>query len=120
MFFISLLFLIVYSNGAQPAAVKHNSKYTAWRPYEHTLGVHNLRFLKPSVTMILILVEKVANWRLISGEDLFLFLEIITIWMQKVANQRLISGEDLFFRDHHNFGVKGKYRIFLDSMAAAS
>ena len=53
-------------------------------------------FLEPSVTMILILVQKVANRRLISGEDLF-FLEITIILVQKVANWRLISGEDLFF-----------------------
>ena len=41
-------------------------------------------FLEPSVTMILILVQKVANWRLISGEDLF-FFEITIILMQKVG-----------------------------------
>ena len=85
-------------------------------------------FLEPSVTMILILVQKVANQRLISGEDLFfleiaiilvqkvanwrlisgedLFLEITIILVQKVANRRLISGEDLFFRDHYNFEAK--------------
>ena len=39
-------------------------------------------FLEPSVTIILILVQKVKNRRLISGEDLF------------------------FFRDHYNFGAK--------------
>ena len=32
---------------------------------------------------------------------------IILVLVQKVANQRLISGEDLFFfRDHYNFGAK--------------
>ena len=35
------------------------------------------------------------------------FLTIILVLVQKVANQRLISGEDFFFfRDHYNFGAK--------------
>ena len=42
-------------------------------------------FLELSVTMILILVQKVANRRLISGEDLFFLLDIIIILVQKVG-----------------------------------
>ena len=35
------------------------------------------------------------------------------ILVQKVQNLRLISGEDLFFRDHYNFGAKnGMFRLF--------
>ena len=42
-------------------------------------------FLEPSVTMILISVQKIANRSLISIEDPFFFLEITIILMQKVG-----------------------------------
>ena len=64
------------------------------------------------ITMIL--VQKVGNLRLISGEDhFFFFLEITMILRQKVANLKLISGEDLFFGDHYDFGAKsGVFCLF--------
>ena len=47
--------------------------------------------------MILILVQKVANRRLISGEDLFIFfMEIIIILMQKVGCF-LYTARQIFF-----------------------
>ena len=48
-------------------------------------GASRTVFLEPSVTMILISVQKVAKRRLISGEDLFFFRDLIIILVQKVG-----------------------------------
>ena len=49
--------------------------------------------------------QKVVNLKPISGENL-VCLEIAMILLEKVRNLMLISGEDLFFGDHYDFRAK--------------
>ena len=81
------------------AAVPHGQGMQVMRCMTNKLLRDDLYFVTISRTQLF--------WRVIRGEDFFLFFQRTTCVQDKKCKiKRMISNDDLFFREHCNFRTK--------------